>query len=282
MDLTDFFERVEETLLARYRQTSLVHHAGDRGENREEILRDFLNQHLPKKYGVLKGEVITSVGGHSHSADVIVYDALNAPVLYSGRTAVVPIESVYGIIEVKSSLSKAELLDTTPKIEAFKRLAPRELSVIRTREYVTVHRPSRPFGIVLGYQLADNSLSSLSTNWQEENQRIHDVNFITNLIVVLGCGLLRYEAVNWTEGARRLLIDTDEFVDLILTAKKRVENKELDDEIMLRIVEEELGSRTFGRFFVYLLLILERMKLGVPDLGRYLDPDLPRLIARES
>jgi len=39
---------------------------------------------------------------------------------------------------------------------------------------------------------------------------------------------------------------------------------------------------TFGRFFVYLLIALERMRLGVADLGRYLDPDMPMAIRRES
>jgi len=90
--------------------------------------------------------VITRSGEQSHAADVIIYDADSGPVLYSGDTKILPVEAVYGIIEVKSRLSKAEFIDASKKVEAFKRLAPRDLSVIQTREYVTVHRPSRPFG----------------------------------------------------------------------------------------------------------------------------------------
>ncbi|MGA2956391.1 MAG: DUF6602 domain-containing protein [Thermodesulfobacteriota bacterium] len=282
MNLPEFFERVEETLLARFRESGFVAHAGDKGENREEILREFLEKHLPRKYGVLKGEIITRSGDHTHSADIIIFDALNAPVLYRGKTAVLPIESVYGIIEVKSSLSKTELLDATGKIEAFKKLAPRDLSVIQTREYVTVHRPSRPFGVVLGYKLASNSLESLSQNWSDENTRIHDANYFANLIAVLGCGVIRYELVNLSRGTKELLVDTDQFVNTILTAQKRLANNEPTDEILLRIVAEAVAERTFGRLFVYLLIILERMKLSVADLGRYIDPNLPQLISRES
>jgi hypothetical protein len=282
MNLPEFFQRVEETLLARFRESGFVAHAGDKGENREEILREFLEKHLPRKYGVLKGEIITSSGDRSHSADIIIFDALSAPVLYRGKTAVVPIESVYGIIEVKSSLSKAELLDATGKIEAFKRLAPRDLSVIETREYVTVHRPSRPFGVVLGYQLASNSLDSLSQNWAEENARIHDANYFANVIAVLGCGIIRYELVNLSRGTKELLVDTDQFVRTILTGQKRLANNEPTDETLLRIVAENAAERSFGRLFVYLLIMLERMKLSVPDPGRYFDPDMPRLITRES
>jgi hypothetical protein len=282
MDIPEFFERVEDTLLARFREAGFVDQAGDKGENREELLREFLGTHLPKQYGVLKGEIVTRDGAKSHAADIILYDALNSPVLYKGTTAVVPVEGVYGIIEVKSRLAKSGLLEDIKKIEAFKRLAPRDLSVIHTREYMTVHRPSRPFGIILGYQLADNSLKSLSENWLEENRRIHDVNYFTNLICVLGAGLLHYEIVNLSRGTKELLLDTDQFVGLVMTAQKRTANNEPQDEIKLRTVEEAAAQRTFGRFLVYLLIMLARMKLSVPDLGRYLDPTLPLMVVRES
>jgi hypothetical protein len=282
MDIKEFFGHVEQTMLARFRQAGFIQHPGDKGENRERILRDFLSTHLPKKYGVTKGEIITKGWQHSHAADVIIYDADNCPVLYVEQTAILPIEGVYGIIEVKSRLSKSELLDATGKIESFKHLAPRDLSVIETREYVTVHRPSRPFGIVLGYQLDGNSLSSLAQNWETENKRMHDVNYFANLVSVLGVGLLRYEQANLSRGEKEPLLDTDVFVNLVLTMQKRLANKEPVDEIVIRIVQEDIEMHTFGRFMVYLLIMLSRMRLGVPDLGRYLDPDLPMMITRES
>lgn len=282
MDLRERFARLEDTLLAQFREAGFVQHAGDRGENREELLQAFLEKHLPIRYGVLKGEILTQDGSKSHSADIIIYDALNAPVLYSGRTAVLPVESVYGIIEVKSTLSKAELLDATRKIEAFKRLAPRDLSVIQTREYTTVHRPSRPFGIVVGYQLGSNSLASLHENWEQENQRIHDVNYFVNVVAVLGVGLLHYEVVNLSLGTKELQLDTDQLIELVLTAHKRANNKEGEEPLILRIVEDAAGDRTFGRLFVFLLIMLARLRLSVPDLGRYYDPSMPMMIVRES
>ncbi len=282
MKIDEFFSCVEETLLARFKLSGFTQHAGDKGENREEVLMDFLSSHLPKRYGVIKGEIVTKDGVHSHAADIIIHDALNCPILYRERTAVLPIEGVYGIIEVKSRLSKAEFLDASHKIESFKRLVPRDLSVIQTREYVTVHRPSRPFGIVIGYELDKNSLDSLSSNWFEENKRIHDVNYFVNLVCVLGVGLLHYDQANLTKGGKRMLLDTDEFVNLVLTIHKRNANEEPVDEIVTCVTKEEIGNRSFGRFFVYLLIMLSRIKLSVPDLGRYLDPDLPVTIFRES
>ena len=282
MNMAEFFESVEDTLLAQFREAGFVEHHGDKGENREEILRQFLEERLPRRYGIAKGEIVDSNGVHSHSADLIVYDALNCPVLFTGKTAVLPIEGVYGIIEVKSRLSKQEFLDASKKVETFKRLAPRDLSIVKTPSHVTVHRPTRPFGIVMGYRLDQNSLESLRDNWVKENERIHDVNYFVNLAVVLGEGLLHCEQVNLTRGTKEMLLDTDALVDLVLTQHKRAVDMEKADEVLLRVMVEQLKLRTFGRFFVYLQLLLSRMKLGVPDLGRYLDPELPRLVARES
>lgn len=281
MDLNELFATIETTLLARFKESGFIQHAGDKGENREEILMDFLGKHLPKRYGVTKGEVITKDGSRSHAIDIIIYDAVNCPILYSGKTSIVPIEGVYGIIEVKSSLSKAEFEDAAGKIENFKRLAPRDLGVIATREYVTVHRASRPFGIVLGYQLVGNSLDSLMKNWEEQSARVHDVNFFCNMVAVLGQGLLRFENVNLSKGEKHLLLDTDEFVNLILTKNKRNEKGEKTDEIITRIISEVALDKTFGRFFTYLLIMLTRMKLNIPDIGQYLDPELPLTIVKE-
>lgn len=282
MDMPTFFEKVEATLLAKFNEAPVVTHPGDKGDNREEILRDFLREHLPAKYGVLKGQIISKDGEISHSADVIVYDAVNCPVLYQARTAVVPVEGVYGIIEVKSRLSKTEIVDAMVKIADFKRMAPRDLGVISTREYVTVHRPSRPFGIVFGFSLAGNTLDSLAKNYAEQHAVIHDINYFTNLVCVLGSGILHYDKADLLRGERSLLLDTDEFVDLRLLAEKRGRTGEPDPEVVVRIVADAAADRSFGRFFVYLLIMLARQKLGVPDLGRYLDPDLPVQIVRES
>lgn len=282
VDLAELFQRVEGTLVARFNEAAAVKHHGDRGENREEVLRDFLAEHLPRRFGVAKGEVMTRGGGHSHSADVIIYDADSGPLLYADKTKILPIECVYGIIEVKSRLSKAEFVDASKKIEAFKRLAPRDLSVIETREYMTVHRPSRPFGMIFAFDLADNSLESLLTNWEERNREVHDVNYFENLVVILGAGLLTWEMADLAVGNKHLLLDTDEFVDHMLTEEKRARNDEPPTDRVVRQVVEARGQETFGRFFVYLLIALERLRLGVADLGRYLDPDLPFMIRRES
>jgi len=282
VDVPELFRQHEVAISARARSAGIVQHAGDRGGDREEILREFLAKHLPAKFGVTKGEVVTKSGAHSRAADVLIYDVVNCPVLYRDETTVLPIEGVYGIIEVKSTLSKAELQDATSKVADFKRLAPRDLSVIRTRDYATVHRPSRPFGIVFGFDLADNSLESLLGNWHAANIAIHDVNYVANLVVVLGAGVLLVEHVDWRLGHIGPLLDTDAYVNLMLTHQKRAEAGEPSLDVQTTEVIENIGDNTFGRFVVYLLMMLEQLRLGTPDLGQYIDPNLPLTTHRES
>jgi hypothetical protein len=281
MDLNELFSSVEFTMLAKFKESGFIKHSGDKGENREEFIIEFLRQHLPKRYGVTKGEVITKGGQRSHAIDIIIYDAVNCPVLYAGKTSILPVEGVYGIIEVKSSLSKAEFDDAAKKITSFKKLAPRDLGIISTREYATMHRGSRPFGIVFGFQLSGNSLQSLSENWMAHSNTVYEVNYFCNLVCVLGEGVLRYESVNLSKGEKHLLIDTDEFVNLVETSEKMRDYSGSDDDVRLRIVKEDAQDRAFGRFFTYLLIMLAKMKLNVPDLGQYIDPSLPITAFRE-
>src|SRR5712691_7820804 len=83
VNMNEFFGQVEETMLARFRQAGFVEHGGERGLSRERILRDFLTNHLPKRYGITKGEIITKDGKRSHSCDLIVYDVMQCPLLYA-------------------------------------------------------------------------------------------------------------------------------------------------------------------------------------------------------
>lgn len=281
-DLNELFATYETQLSSESEAAGLVQHLGDRGENREAILRLFLEKHLPERYGVLKGEVITRAGLRSPSMDILIYDKINSPVLYVGDTKVLPIEGVFGAIEVKSKLTKAEFGDAVDRIKKFKDLAPRDLSVIQTREYTTVHRPARPFGIVFGFDLGDNSLESLQANWADLNRKIHWVNNFVNLTAILGVGIIYHERVDFGAGEKHPLLDTDEFVSLVEIQDKRQRNNEPPLDVTVRAVREALGQRTLGRFFVLTLVMLERLKLGVADLGQYLDPTIPLVVRRES
>ena len=174
---------------AEFEASAQINHAGSKGTIRENNLRNFLAEgRLPSKYGLGSGEVVGRVRDTSRQCDVIVYDKLNGvTLLYDESVQVFPIDCVYGMIEVKSALSKAEFLDALEKIKALKAMAPSgAVSQAVGGGFNMVHSRPRPFGIVFAYGLADNSLDSLIENlrkWEKETPSTLWPNYICVLEV---------------------------------------------------------------------------------------------------
>jgi hypothetical protein len=102
----------------------LVPHPGERGRDREAVVRDFLGQYLPDRVGVSTGFVFDCQGGISQQADVVIYDRLHSPTFpSSGGTRFFPCESVLCVGQVKSNLnSRAELASALENIKSVKAL----------------------------------------------------------------------------------------------------------------------------------------------------------------
>jgi uncharacterized protein DUF6602 len=96
------------------------------GENREDLVSEFLVNHLPRKFGVSSGMVISHDGLFSNQADLVVVDEQNnAPLYAAARNKLWPVEAVYALIEVKTTLHPADLEDAIAKGRKFKALKRR-------------------------------------------------------------------------------------------------------------------------------------------------------------
>lgn len=268
--LRDRFQKISERMMLDFDEAGLGKHQGNVGQNREGILKTFLKDKLPFQYGIDTGEIVYPDGSISNQTDIILFDRMKCPLFYSNESIIAPAEGTYGIIEVKSSLGKEELRDAALKIKNYKSPIPRDLAIIHKIEHITFHRPSRPFGIVFGYQLKNNSLESLSNNWMEINKEIGVVNNWINMIVVLGEGIILIEKV--LEGKEELLLDTDSLVNFTLAA---MEGKN-DGNIKVSI--REYKEETMMWFYFYLSSLLARTSIAPVDIGKYVDAKLPPLI----
>lgn len=84
----------------------LVRHTGTVGTYREGLLQALLRKHLPERYHVATGFVF----GCPRQVDVLVYDRIDyAPIFREGDLVVVPPQAVRAVIEVKTTLTAAEL-----------------------------------------------------------------------------------------------------------------------------------------------------------------------------
>ncbi len=101
-------------------------HRPSAGDNREEVVEQFLRDHLPKRFGVSSGLVIATNGAFSNQADLVVVDEQhNAPLYASSRNKLWPVEAVAALVEVKTTLGPAEIGDAVAKARRFKTL-PRQ------------------------------------------------------------------------------------------------------------------------------------------------------------
>lgn len=98
-------------------------HRPSAGSNREDLVEQFLIEHLPNRFGVSTGLIISYDGKFSNQADLVVVDNQNnAPLYPQSRNKLWPVESVYALIEVKTQLNQGELDDCIKKGQRFKSL----------------------------------------------------------------------------------------------------------------------------------------------------------------
>ena len=89
---------------------SALKHAGQKGTAAETAVMTMLREVLPDRLGLTEGIVVSSSGYVSPQQDIIIYDLASAPVFFrAGSTKAIPIEYVYAVIEVKTSLTAADV-----------------------------------------------------------------------------------------------------------------------------------------------------------------------------
>jgi hypothetical protein len=142
-------------------------HAGERGTELQNILKDFLNRHLPKRFAATSGFIIDDDSGLSKQMDIIVYDAFSSAVYRSSETMqIVPAEAAAAVIEVKSTLNKAELRDGFEKIKSVRILKKRPFSDSDQRSTQSGLTITSTYGIIFGFG-ADTSVNTLAANVNE-------------------------------------------------------------------------------------------------------------------
>ena len=96
-----------------------------KGEIREADVVQALRPHLHGRYELCKGIVVNALGEQSDPQDIIIVDTHVGPSLYgSGDQRIVPVETVVGVIQIKSRATIAEIKSAVANIASAKRLMP--------------------------------------------------------------------------------------------------------------------------------------------------------------
>ena len=162
-----------------------IEHQLTKGEHREKIIRKYIKQLLPQKFSVGNGIIVDANGTQSKQQDFFIYDAFNSPVfLDMENSCVIPVESVFATVEIKSELTKKTLRDAIENIASVKDLtfSPLINSAIIPGTYNFI------FGSIFAYT-SDSSLDTMIKNLDELCKEIPKEKY-PSLVCVFDKGLI--------------------------------------------------------------------------------------------
>ncbi len=133
--------------------------AGEIGQAREALVRNFLQEYLPVPWAVGSGFVRDANGKSSKQIDVIVnYDSILKGLPYEKKRKLYFAESVGAIVSVKSTLTKTTLRDAVYNVWSAKQL---RRSSVKGQERVMSHYEQEVAEIIPGMIFAFQSKVSL-------------------------------------------------------------------------------------------------------------------------
>jgi len=118
-------EESRKQLLLDHEKSSAFGHSGIKGNERAAAFAEFLRQRLPDFLEVTKGEAIDCFDNRTGELDICVYDKLAArPISEQREHTLIPCESIYVVIEVKSLLNKDEVRKCLIHADRIRKLRP--------------------------------------------------------------------------------------------------------------------------------------------------------------
>ena len=105
-----------ESIIAQADSLGSVTHPTLKGELRELLIVDLFERFLTQDFGVGSGQIINQKEELSHQIDIIIYDkGILPPFIQFRNLGIYPAEAVIAIIEVKSQLTKENIIETSQK-----------------------------------------------------------------------------------------------------------------------------------------------------------------------
>jgi hypothetical protein len=188
---TDLNQIEENLLVAKLKAArSAIVHAGEKGRALEHVVTMLLRSFLPAEYGLSTGFIVfhTPEGPKlTRQLDVIIYDAVrSSPIISLETCEVLPLEAVYGYVEVKATLTSSSDEATEPAENSIECCLERnrDLRNMKDRRY-WVPRGSSPIETALhkhdwvsirSYIFAFEPIGRVATNLGDLAQRMANVS----------------------------------------------------------------------------------------------------------
>jgi hypothetical protein len=120
--LLEYFKEKSKILLNHFELSKQQGASTNLGKNRENFVKNFLQIVLPPKLkNIYDGEIIDKNGNRSGQLDLIIIRD-DAPCLDYGGSNTYLAEGVFAVIEIKSNLDKAKLIEAKNTLEKVSKL----------------------------------------------------------------------------------------------------------------------------------------------------------------
>jgi hypothetical protein len=214
-------------------------HAGEGGKEVENIVKEFLNRHMPQRFRATAGFVIDEHSEMSGHEDVLIYDALSSPVFrYREENQIISADAVAAVVEVKSVLNKKELENSFAKIAEVKKLHKRRISEMDQKATESQLTTTGTLGVIFGFD-SDLKLVTVAQHCAELNEQ-YDTYLRPDVIVVLDSGVINYTAH---------IVGSQKVIDFATTSDEDFPIPPFYVQLSAR----EDGHYALNRFFVHLL-----------------------------
>ena len=151
--IAKYYDSVSKVLSGHSELASVTGHSGDTGANREDILKDFINNHLPNKLEAILGGKIIGLGQQpSKQIDCMVCSDI-APKFQFNNRSIAIVEAVGVAISVKSHLDKKQIIDSMENLASIPLISPmvlKETSSIN-RNLVEAYSEIAPIRLCFAY-----------------------------------------------------------------------------------------------------------------------------------
>lgn len=277
----------------RERATALgvYSHPTGKGDGREELLRELLQERIGTSFGATKAEVIDSEAASTNEHDIVIYDQSIASCLHvSGQRRIVRVESLAVTVEVKSELKSEEFghVERTigTRLGALRRfysptraLYLRGVVLSEVSACLAPHETTAPQAAALEQRMRD------ATDWTygprdsvSPCSRAPEVPAVINAIFAYK-GPKLATAREWLAGATH--VSTICVLGEYAVSKPRVETWEPEpaagSEEAKHTVVWAVGDEALGAFLYLLEGDLERFRHSrfwfAPDSGKYYKPN---------
>lgn len=124
---SEYLNLTSDELKIQGEKSGIIGHRSKIGDNRENVLKDFLSNHLPKRLFFCNGNIFNKDNVISNEIDIIIYNdiAIN---FVSDLKMSINIESIASAISVKSHLDKKQLNDSLKNLASIPQISPDILS----------------------------------------------------------------------------------------------------------------------------------------------------------